>query len=450
MDPTRKPAHVLVVDDDPVVLSSVTSLLRAAGREVTPVATAREARIAAAELHPDAVLLDVRLPDGDGLDVLDRLMALDPPPSVLVVTGEADVATAVAAMRRGAVDFIQKPIGHAALEEALERALANRVKVEGSRTRSEAAGIIGSSPALGRVLDQIARVASTPRTTVLVLGESGTGKELVARAIHTDSARREAPFVAVNCAALTDGLLESELFGYEPGAFTGASSRGREGLFEAARGGTIFLDEIGELAPGLQAKLLRVLQEGTYRRVGGCDDRTTDVRLVSSTNRDLEQCVADGAFRADLFYRLNVMSIAVPPLRDRRHDIPELATHFLALLGEEQGQRFDGFADAAMERLVRHTWPGNVRELRNAVERAALVAGSGVVRLEHLSLGGTGSSGSAETDHGPEDLSLQSLEASHIRRVIRRTGGNRSHAARLLGVNRTTLYSKLRRYGIEV
>ena len=310
--------------------------------------------------------------------------------------------------------------------------------------------IIGDSAAIRLVLEHVERVAATPRTTALVLGESGVGKELVARAIHERSARHGGPFVAVNCAALSDSLLEAELFGYEPGAFTGGSPKGRDGLVAASEGGTLFLDEIGELAPPLQAKLLRVLQERTYRRVGATSDRALDARIVASTNRDLAAQVAAGEFRADLFYRLNVLTLVVPPLRDRREDVVPLAEHFLTGFAAEFGKQLDGFSDAALEHLVAHDWPGNVRELRNAVERASLLTPAGnLVEAEPLALGTaeTSSDDVLEPQVPPleiDDLSLQAVERALIHRVLRETDGNRSRAARILGVNRTTLYNKLR------
>jgi transcriptional regulator with PAS, ATPase and Fis domain len=316
--------------------------------------------------------------------------------------------------------------------------------------------VVGRSPRLRSLFGQVERVASTPRTTVLIGGASGSGKELVARAVHELSARAGRPFVAVNCAALAETLLEAELFGYEPGAFTGGSARGHAGLIAAAEGGTLLLDEVGELRPALQAKLLRVLQERSYRRVGGTADRDMDVRVIASTNRDLVAMVEAGTFREDLFYRLNVMSLRVPGLAERAEDLPVLATHFLARCGREFGTSFRGFAPQAMARLRGHPWPGNVRELANVVERAALLAGGGWIEGEHLELtrpggeaGAEGGAGAGPGDTLPlGDRSLRSVEEALIRRVLAETDGNRSRSARILGINRTTLYSKLRAYGI--
>jgi transcriptional regulator with PAS, ATPase and Fis domain len=306
---------------------------------------------------------------------------------------------------------------------------------------------------MSAVFTAIERVAGTPRTTVLVTGESGTGKEIVAREIHRRSARADKPFVAVNCAGLADGLLEADLFGYAPGAFTGALPGGRDGLFAAAQGGTILLDEIGELDPNLQARLLRVLQERTFRPVGSTTDRPVDVRILAATNRDLGRMVAAGRFREDLYYRLNVLSIRVPPLRDRAEDVPLLASGFVALLAAEIGCAPRGLTPAASAALARHPWPGNVRELRNVVERAVLLARDGWIDAEHLGLEARGTEpgsdpGGASFSLPISDCSLRSVERALIERVLLDTAGNRSQAARVLGVNRTTLYNKLKVYGL--
>jgi DNA-binding NtrC family response regulator len=348
------------------------------------------------------------------------------------------------------------PAPHAAGDPAqLERVLRERAQATQRQPAREeppslSSPIVGRSEPIRRLLDQIQRVASAPRTTVLISGESGTGKELVARAVH-ELSRPNSPFVAVNCAALTESLLEAELFGYDPGAFTGGSPKGHPGLIASAAGGTLLLDEIAELALPLQAKLLRVLQERTYRRVGGCADLAMDARIVASTNRDLQAQVDSGAFREDLFYRLNVLSLRTPPLRERLEDLPLLARHFLAAFAAELTQPPASLSDPALERLRAHPWRGNVRELRNVLERAALFAAGTTILPEHLDL--------AAHDPQPEpdsevvlslsDRSLRTLEQTLIRRVLADTGGNRSRAARVLGINRATLYNKLRTLGLE-
>ena len=308
-------------------------------------------------------------------------------------------------------------------------------------------GLIGPSSELRRLREKIARVAAAPRTTVLVTGESGVGKEVVARGIHARSERRDGPFVALNCAALSDGLLEAELFGHEPGAFTGASSRGRDGLFAAANGGTLLLDEIGELAPELQAKLLRVLQERSYRRVGGNEDKATDVRIIACTNRDLSKLVEEGRFREDLYYRLNVLVLRVSPLRERRDDIAPIAQHLCEELETEHGLQTEGMSEATIATLEAHSWPGNVRELKNAVERAAVECAGGLIEPEHLGITAV-ITPSSEQEEDDSPLNLKRMEERLIRRALQETGGNRSRSARLLGVNRATLYNKLRAYEI--
>ncbi len=316
--------------------------------------------------------------------------------------------------------------------------------------------IVGASEPIQTLATAIERVARAPRTTVLITGESGVGKELAARAVHERSKRAARPFVAVNCAALTDSLLEAELFGYEPGAFTGADPKGRLGLIAAAESGTLFLDEIGELAPLLQAKLLRFLQERVYRRVGSTRDLAMDVRVIACTNRDLASLVAQGTFREDLFYRLNVLSLRVPALRERSSDIELLARHFLVSLAEELEQVPSELSPSALERLKGYPWPGNVRELRNCMERAALLGGGATLQADDLELTPPPTSASltpfvpsAGASMPFEDLSLRSVEEAVIRHVLLESGGNRSQAARVLGVNRTTLYNKLRAYSIE-
>jgi transcriptional regulator with PAS, ATPase and Fis domain len=318
--------------------------------------------------------------------------------------------------------------------------------------QTPAGALVGRSVELRRVVDLVRRVASTPRTTVLIQGESGVGKELVARAVHEESARRPRPYVGVNCAALTEGLLEAELFGYVPGAFTGGSAKGREGLFAAAEGGTLLLDEIGELAPALQAKLLRVLQERVVRRVGGEVDQPVDVRIVTSTNRDLGEMVAQGRFREDLYYRLNVMCLTLPALRERPEDVAPIARHHLERIAEEHGTERTELTPAAQKRLREYAWPGNVRQLTNVLERALLLSNGAPIEVEHLDGLEDGLDRPAAAlprESGSGDRSLRSVEEQHIRTVLQEVAGNRSRAASVLGINRSTLYNKLRTYAIH-
>jgi len=463
-------AHILIADDEAGVRAGLVAMCMAGGHRTSEAGDGDEAVRRARAERPDLVLLDLRMPGRDGLSVLPELTGLPDAPTVVVLTGYADVGTAVEAMRRGAATVLEKPIEPPDLRSALKRILEARgVREERDRLREEVAQlragpIVGTSPAIRRVLEHVERVAATPRSTALVTGESGVGKELVARAIHELSERAEGPFVALNCAALAEGLLEAELFGYEPGAFTGGDPRGRDGLVAAAKGGTLFLDELGELDLALQAKLLRVLQERTYRRVGGTLDLTMDARIVASTNRDLMEMVEAGTFREDLFYRLNVFSIVVPPLRERREDIHTLGAHFLAQIGEELRRPFTGFAAGAVARLEAHAWPGNVRELRNAIERAAILTDEGgEIPASAIAIGDRSEGArSSPTGRDPvdvpsldaralqeDDLSLERMEEVMIRRALDVTRGNKGRAARALGIHRSTLYKKLETYGIE-
>jgi two-component system response regulator AtoC len=450
--------RILIADDDSKVREALVVLCESLGHRTFEAGSGKQTLEIARRVDPDVVFLDIEMPEGSGIEILPELLSLDPKPQVVLVTGLGDVQTAVKAMRLGASDFLEKPVNRPLIEGVLERVqrgmslTRERDLLRGEVARLRSGPIIGQARVMARMLDQINRVASTPRTTVLITGESGVGKELVARAVHEISARADGPFVALNCAALAENLLEAELFGYEAGAFSGAAPKGHDGLIAAARGGTLFLDEIGELAPEMQAKLLRVLQERVYRRVGGTEDHDTDVRFVTSTNRDLAQQVEASLFREDLFYRLNVLSIVVPALRERREDIPELAQHFLQLFKLEFGRNYTGFSAEALEALITHPWKGNVRELRNAIERGALRAQSDVISKPDLGLEvgplvAGGSSSDLRLDL--KGYSLREMEEQLIRRALDETSGNRSQTARLLGVNRTTLYNKLRTYEIE-
>lgn len=456
-------AHVLIADDDAGVRTGLVAICMAGGHRTSEAATGVETLRRATAERPDLVLLDLRMPEGDGLQILPRLLEGDDPPVVVILSGYADVRTAVQAMRLGAANVLEKPVDPPGLRSVLDRALEQRgVREERDRLREEVAQlrsgpIVGRSSAIRRVLEHVSRVAATPRSTALITGESGAGKELVARAIHDQSERSDGPFIALNCAAIAAGLLEAELFGYEGGAFTGGDPRGRDGLVAAAKGGTLFLDEIGELDVALQAKLLRVMQERVFRRVGGTLDLDMDARVVASTNRDLMEMVEAGTFREDLFYRLNVFSIVVPPLRARPDDVAPLAEHFLAQMSEELARPFTGFSAGAVAKLEGHAWPGNVRELRNAIERAAILTGSGEIDTAHVSLGAEASAADAAVlevedqvnELDEEHLSLERMEAAMIRRALDVTRGNKGRAAKALGIHRSTLYKKLETYRIE-
>jgi len=451
------PTLVLVAENDPEASRESAGVVRSLGFEVATAHSALGAARSARELGADLVLLDLDL--DPSCATLAEYRSLASAPAIILMGSKVEVSTAVTAMRCGAVDLLEKPLSAEALRTSIERALGDRPGAfEHASRQDESAqppsgAIVGSSALLRQTLEQVAKIAATDSSTVLIQGESGTGKELVARSIHEHSRRAAGPFVALNCAALNEGLVEAELFGYEAGAFTGADPTGRPGLIAAAEGGTLFLDEIGELPEALQAKLLRVLQERSYRRVGSDGDLPMDVRVVASTHRDLAGMVAEGTFREDLFYRLNVLSVRVPALRDRAEDVTALAEHFLRGFRVELGRKLSGFTPDAILALSRHSWPGNVRELRNTIERSTLLAAGPHIGAADLALDPP-ASGVLTPQPPPHDSiplgdrSLKSVEQALIKKVLEEARGNRSRAARVLGVNRTTLYNKLRAYGL--
>jgi DNA-binding NtrC family response regulator len=438
-------ARVLVVDDDQSSRDLLSRILSGAGHRVTAVADGREA-IAALDAGepPDVVISDIRMSEVDGLQVTDAYRARAPDTPVILVTAFGNIDGAVDAIRRGAADYISKPYDVDAIQLVVARALKqrelaaeNRSLRRGLREKYRLENVVGRSEAMLQVYKTAARVASTD-ATVLIQGESGTGKELVARAIHAASPRAAGPFVAVDCGAIAEGVLESELFGHARGAFTGAQ-QARRGLFEEAQGGTLFLDEIGDVGPNLQARLLRALQEGTIRRVGTNESIAVDVRVVAASNRDLEAAVKEASFRADLYYRLAVVTIRIPPLRERREDIPLLAEHFAHKHGRSEGS---AISPAARDLLVAYDWPGNVRELENVVARALALNPSGVIMPEDLPEAVHGERPPAPA-RGP-DVSdrptLEELERRYAAQVLQETGGNKTRAAEVLGIDRKTLY----------
>ncbi|HVE77921.1 MAG TPA: sigma-54 dependent transcriptional regulator [Gemmatimonadaceae bacterium] len=449
---------VLVVDDEQGLRQTLGFLLREEGHEVRAAGDGAQALAAlAGDPALDLVLCDARMPVMDGATFLERHRASGHRALVIMMSAYGDEEAAVEAIRRGAHDFIAKPfrpeqvllVLRKAVERERLRAQVETLSEEVSVLRA-AEGIVGASAPLRQVVATALKAAPHP-STVLVTGESGTGKELIARLVHRASPRAAAPFVAVNCGAIPEALLESELFGHVRGAFTGATGD-RRGLFEEAHGGTLFLDEIGELPVALQVKLLRALQEGEVRPVGESVPRAVDVRVVAATSRDLEAEVAAGRFRADLYYRLNVVRLHLPPLRQRPEDIPELARHFLSAHNARLGLSVGGIAPAAMTRLMDYGWPGNVRELENAVERALVLAeGSRVEAADLDFLGGV----RAPAGHAPDgaDLSVkrqtEALERTLIERALERTGGNRTRAARLLELSHRALLYKIRDYGLD-
>jgi two-component system response regulator HydG len=454
--------RVLLVEPDDALRRAGAARLREAFAEVQEESDAEAALklLRDPDARPfDVVVTELRLPDADGAELLRAARERDPACAVIVVSAEATAEAAVQALRRGAFDFLAKPLTPEGLElrvaEALEHARALRARglaagataAPARAAGAEGAGgprLVGGSAALAAALELATRVAPT-RSTVLLTGETGTGKELFAELVHARSTRARGPFVQVNCAALPETLLESELFGHERGAFTGAD-RTRIGRFEQANGGTLFLDEIGDMSPATQAKLLRALQDQEFHRLGGTHRLRTDARIVAATNRDLEAAVRDGRFREDLYYRLAVIGIRLPPLRERPGDVEELAHHFLAELGRALGRPLEGFDAAALDALRAHAWPGNVRELRNVVERAALLAdGPRIVRVE---LGAAGRGGPGAAELALEGLTLREAERLLVVSALRRTGFVQKDAARLLGVSRRKLNYVVARLGV--
>jgi DNA-binding NtrC family response regulator len=449
---------VLVVDDEEAIRKLIREFLHRDGHDTLEAAGAKEALEMLDEHLPDLVVCDLKMPKMDGLALVEAARKRDPSLAIIMLTGHGTIETAVEAMRRGAIDFVEKPVAMEALHAAVRRGLRDQaLRREVLQLRSEQCTrigemgnvLIGSSPKMRHVFRTIKQVAKSRTTTVLIQGESGTGKELIAKSIHLCSDRREERFMDINCAALTETLLEAELFGYEKGAFTGAVTQGKTGLFEAAGGGTVFLDEIGEMSLPLQAKLLRVLQEKRFKRVGGIDDVEIDVRIIASTNRDLEQLVEEGKFRLDLYYRLRVIPIAVPPLRDRKEDIMPIADHYLDLFGAAMGKRVTGLTREARTSLESHMWPGNVRELKNVMERAVILCPTDTIGLESLLFGGSPSESKAKVAFDLRDLSIAEMERQLIHKVLENTAWKRAEAARILGINRTTLYNKIRDYELQ-
>jgi two-component system response regulator HydG len=472
--PTRR---VLVVDDEPQVRRLVAVLL-GEGYHVEGVGSATEALARLEDTSFDVVLTDLAMPEMDGIELIRRAHRRDPDTPFLVLTAQASVETAVTAMREGAFDYLRKTAGADELRAAVDRAAAHgslarevrRLRDEVERARG-VHDVIGQSAVMKDLLALVERVAQSD-ASVLVLGESGTGKELLARTLHRLSPRRDGPFVAFDCSALAPGLLESELFGHEKGAFTGAS-RSRRGLFREAQGGTLFLDEIGDIAPEVQSKLLRVLQEREIKPVGGDSFVKIDVRVVAATNKDLKALVARGAFREDLYWRLAVVPLRLPPLRDRREDLPLLATHLLARRrGAVAPGRADGgtrrwptrIAPAALAKLAAYPWPGNIRELENVLSRAAILCDGDEIRAQDLpplsELGGAGDGGAAGAGAGAEadadgrslkqivDDAVRAVERQAIRDALARASGSPTRAAKLLGISRASIYNKMKLHGI--
>jgi DNA-binding NtrC family response regulator len=444
----KQPLRILVVDDEAIVRESLGGWFRQDGHSVDTAENAKEALRMADPGRYDIAVLDVKMPGMDGLELQTRLATADPGLTIIVMTAYASVESAIKAMKAGAYDYIVKPFDPDDLSMLVKRAAETRsLRAENLRLKesldSAAAPppIVGPSLAMRHVLELVSTVSATD-ATVLVTGESGTGKELVARAIHAASPRHYCPLVVVNCGALPEGILESELFGHEAGAFTGARAR-HKGKFEAADGGTVFLDEIGEVSPKVQVELLRVLEEKVVTRLGGSAPVKVDFRVIAATNRDLREQVKSGAFREDLYWRLNVFTIALPPLRERPEDVQALAEHFLARFTAAMSRKPMSLSPAAEAALRSYHWPGNVRELQNAIERAVVVSRGPLLEPKDLPLSVTAA------PVGPAPGSLEDVERAHVEAVLGQTGWNITRAARVLDVDRVTLYSKIKKYELK-
>jgi DNA-binding NtrC family response regulator len=444
--------QILVVDDEEVMCESLAAWLREDGYVVDTASSGREA-VAKARARDYAIyFIDLKMPGGmDGIEAMMEIRRMHPEASVIIITAYATVDTAITAMKEGAQEYIVKPCNPEEISLLVNRIVKlKNLQRENTILRKKLQrqycvhDVISKNARMRDIL-QLAREVSSLRSTVLIQGESGTGKEMIARAIHYSGDRASKPFVAVSCAALAETLLESELFGHEKGAFTGATQQ-KQGKFEIAGGGTIFLDEIGDISPKLQVDLLRVLQERCFYRVGGSEEVKVDVRVIAATHVNLQQAVADGKFRDDLFYRLNVIEIRIPPLRERREDIPLLAAHFLDRLSHELGKDIGEISEGALKLLMDYNFPGNVRELENAIERAMVTCRSHKLTEEDFSF--LAHNGAAKTWSAPAGMTLSEMEKLMIAATLERTGGNIKESASILGIDRSTLYEKIKRYEI--
>jgi two-component system response regulator AtoC len=451
---------ILIVDDERAIRRSLGDNLAEEGYEVVVAENAEQGFGLFQDRLPDVVLLDVRMPDEDGVSLLKRIKAVDPAVPVVMITAFAEVETAVEALKAGAYDFLLKPFPFEKVKVTIQNVLeTDHLKNELTYFKQRAAGhadhrnFVGQSPTMKEIFAKIAKIGKSKANTILITGESGVGKELVARTIHTCSYEQPRPFMEINCASVPETLLESELFGYEKGAFTDAKSR-KKGLVELAEGGTLFLDEIGEMGITLQSRLLRVIENKTFRRVGGVQDLRVNTRIVAATNRDLEKAIEEKSFRKDLYYRLKVIPIHVPPLRERKEDVVPLINYFVDRFNRELGKKVKPVGRQIMEACVRYDWPGNVRELKNVIERAMLLDAEEEILLEHLP-GEIHQDGAAEpaadgTAHVLTSflpMTLREMENLQIKRTLEQTNGNKSKAAAILGISRQTLREKLKQLG---
>jgi len=445
----KKKIKILVVDDEAIIRESLRDWLSDTGYEVLVAENGLQGLGIIEKERPGIAIVDLVMPGMDGIELLKRAKEISPNTDIIIITAYASIPTAIAAIRSGAYDYIEKPFCPEKVELLIEKLMEHQQLIEENislhqklEERYRFENIIAKSPRMQQIIEVI-KVVAKSNATVLITGESGTGKELVARAVHSQSYRKDKTFVAVSCAALPETLLESELFGHERGSFTGAHVQ-RKGKFEAANRGSLFLDEVGEMSANIQVHLLRVLEEKEFTRVGGNELIKVDVRVISATNKDMKQAIANGQFREDLYYRLNVVTIELPPLRERKEDIPLLAEHFLKKFAVENQKEITGFSPKANDFLLNYDWPGNVRELENAIERAVILAKDNYIEVADLpqeSLTKTHSSVPGE--------SLEKIEKNHIQNTLKETDGNLSKAAKILGISRVTLYNKIKLYDLS-
>ena len=452
---------ILIVDDDEVMQATLSDVLKKRGYEIFSVGSGNGALSTIKKNVIDLILLDMRLPDIDGLEVLKKIKEFDTEILVIMMTAYSDVQTAVSSMKSGAYDYINKPFELEELKLLIEKGLETKSLINEVRRlhrqqkeKYQNNHIYGVSPQIHYVKELIGMISKTLKTSVLIQGESGTGKELAANAIHYNSKRGDKPLMKINCSAIPDSLLESELFGYEKGAFTDAKNT-KKGLFELADGGTVFLDEIGDMKPYLQSKILRVLENQTFMRVGGEREIKVDIRIIAATNKDLEALVKEGSFRKDLYYRLKVMVVEMPPLRERREDILLRSNLFVEENNREYGKNAKGFSEEAKELLAQYHWPGNVRELRNVVERAMILTDQELMTPKQLPFELVQNESRDQGNATPElfetlkEMSLEHVEKMHLSKVLKKLEWNKSKASRVLGISRATLRTKIRRYSLS-